>query len=165
MYSFEKTGISSPLLVSVLVAWAEVYFFLGGTDVQSALVPWPFLWLTTSSRKVSYSITWWTLFLYSATKSLSWEFTRQVKVNPKGNQSWIFIGRTDAEAPILWPHHAKSWRIRKDPDAGKDRRWKEKGMTEDEMVGWRRWLGGHEFEQAPRVGERQGSLASWSPGR
>ena len=75
---------------------------------------------------------------------------REIKpVNPKGNQSWIFIGRTDAEAetPILWPHDAKNWLIGKDPDAGKD--WKqEKGTTEEEMVGWHHWLNGHEFEQA-----------------
>ena len=67
-------------------------------------------------------------------------------VNPKGNQSWIFIGRTDVEAetPVLWPHDAKNWLISKDPDAGKD--WgQEKGMTEDEMVGWHHWLK-HEFE-------------------
>ena len=71
-------------------------------------------------------------------------------VHPKGNQSWIFIGRTDAEAetPVLWPLDAKSWIIRKYPDAGKDRRQLEKGMTEDEMVGWDHRLNGHEFEQA-----------------
>ena len=69
-------------------------------------------------------------------------------VNPKGNQSWIFIGRTDAEAetPILWPPDAKNWLVRKDPDAGKDWRWEEKGTAEDEMVGWHHWLDGHEFE-------------------
>ena len=69
-------------------------------------------------------------------------------VHPKGNQSWILIGRTDAEAetPILWSPDAKNWLIWKDPDAGKDWRWKEKGMTEDEMVGWHQQLGGHEFE-------------------
>ena len=69
-------------------------------------------------------------------------------VHPKGNQSWIFIGRTDAEAetPILWPPDAKSWLIWKDPDAGKDWGQEEKGMTEDEMVGWHHRLRGHEFE-------------------
>ena len=69
-------------------------------------------------------------------------------VNPKGNQSWIFIGRTDAEAetPILWPPDAKNWLIRKDPDAGKDWRQEEKGMTEDEMVEWHHQLNGYEFE-------------------
>ena len=69
-------------------------------------------------------------------------------VHPKVNQSWIFIGRTDAEAetPILWPPHAKSWLIGKDPDAGKDSRWEEKGMTEDELVQWHHCLCEHEFE-------------------
>ena len=67
------------------------------------------------------------------------------RVNPKGNQSWIFIGRTDAEAetPILWPLEAKSWLTGKDPDARKDWRWEEKGTTEDEMVAWHHWLNGH----------------------
>ena len=85
-------------------------------------------------------------------------------VIPKGNQSWIFIGRNDAEAeaPILWPPDAKNWLIGKDPDAGKDWRHEEKGMTEDEMVRWYHWLIGHEFEQAPGVGDRQGSLACFS---
>ena len=69
-------------------------------------------------------------------------------VHPKGNQSWIFIGRTDAEAetPILWPPDGKNWLIGKDSDAVKDWRWEEKGMTEDEMVGWHHRLDGHEFE-------------------
>ena len=87
-------------------------------------------------------------------------------VHPKGNQSWIFIGRTDAEAetPILWPHDLKSWLIRKDPDAGKDLRKEEKGTTEDEIVGWHHQLNGPEFEQAPqRVGEWQEGLAWCSP--
>ena len=87
-------------------------------------------------------------------------------VHPKGNQSWIFIGRSDVEAetPILWPPHAKNWLIGKDPDAGKDWRWKEKGMTEDEMVGWHHWCDGHEFEEALGIGDGQGDLefcSSW----
>ena len=87
---------------------------------------------------------------------------KEVKpVNPKGNQPWIFVGRTDAkpEAPILWPPDAKNWLIRKDPDAGKDWR-QEKGMIEDEMVGVHHRLNGHEFEQTPGVGDGQKSLAS-----
>ena len=69
-------------------------------------------------------------------------------VNPKGNQSWIFIVRTDVEAktPILWPPDAKNWLIGKDLDAGKDRRQEQKGATEDEVVGWHHWFDGHEFE-------------------
>ena len=79
-------------------------------------------------------------------------------VDPKGNQSWIFSGKTDAkaEAPILWPPDWKSWLIRKDPDAGNDRRQEEKGTTEDEMVGWHHQLNGHESEQTPEDGEGQG---------
>ena len=86
-------------------------------------------------------------------------------VHPRGNQSWIFIGRTyvEAETPILWLPDAKNWLIRKDPDAGKDWRQKEKGTTEDEMVGWHHWLNGHEFEQTPGVGDGQGGLACCSP--
>ena len=87
-------------------------------------------------------------------------------LDPKGNQSWMFIGRTDAEAeaPILWPPDAKNWLIGKDPDAGKDWRQDEKGTTEDEMVGWHHRLDGHEFEQTPEDNEGQGGLACCSPG-
>ena len=89
-------------------------------------------------------------------------------VNPKGNQSWIFIGRwnsnSKAETPILWPPDAMNWLIGKDPDACKDWGREEKGMTEDEMVGWHHQLIGHEFEQVLGVGDEQGSLvccSSW----
>ena len=85
-------------------------------------------------------------------------------VNPKGNQSRIFTGRTDAEAEtsILWPPDGKSQLIWEDPDAGKDQRQEEKGTTEGEMVGWHHWLNGHEFEQIPVDGEGQESLACCS---
>ena len=83
----------------------------------------------------------------------------------KGNQSWIFIGRTyfEAEAPILWPPDAKNWLIGKDPDAGKDWKWEEKGTTEDEMVGWHHWFNRHEFEHVLGVGDGEGSLVCCSP--
>ena len=84
-------------------------------------------------------------------------------VHPKGTQSWIFIGKTDAEAPIPWPPDAKSWLTGKDHDAGKDWRQEEKGMTEDEMVGWHHWLNRHEFEQALGDGKGQGTLVCDSP--
>ena len=86
-------------------------------------------------------------------------------VSPKGNQLWIFIGKTDAEAeaPIFWPPDVKSWLIWKDPDAGKDWRREEKGTTEDEMIGWHHRHDGHAFEQASGVGDGQGSLACCSP--
>ena len=85
-------------------------------------------------------------------------------LNPKGNQSWTFIGKTDteAEAPILWPPYAKNWLIGKNPDSGKGWRQEEKGMTEDEMVGWHHWLNGHEFEQTPGVSDGQGGLVCCS---
>jgi len=87
-------------------------------------------------------------------------------VHPKGDQSWVFIGRTDAETetPILWPPHAKSWFIGKDPDAGRDWGQEKKGTTEDEMAGWHHWLDARESEWTLRVGDGQGCLAccdSW----
>jgi len=91
--------------------------------------------------------------------------SKEIKpVNPKGNQSWIFIEKIDAEAeaPVLWPLNAKRWLIVKDPDSRKVRRQEEKGMTEDEIVGWHHWLNGHEFEQAPEDREGQGKLACCS---
>ena len=82
-------------------------------------------------------------------------------VHPKGDQSWVFTGGTDAEAetPILRPPDAESWLIGKDPDAGKDWGQDKKGMTEDEMVGWCHWLNGHGFGWTPVVGDGHGDLA------
>ena len=89
---------------------------------------------------------------------------KEVKpVNPEGNQPWIFIGRTDAKAPTLWPPDVKSWLIEKDPDTGKDWGQEEKGVAEDEMAREHHWLSGHEFEQTPRDSEGQGSLVCCSP--
>ena len=105
----------------------------------------------------------WTVVLKTLESSLD---CKEIKpVNPKGNQSWIFIGRTEAEAqtPILWPPDAKNWLIWKDPDAGKDWRQEEKGTTEDEMVGWHYQFNGYEFEQTLGVGDGQGSLECYSP--
>ena len=91
------------------------------------------------------------------------DFKEIKSVDTKGNQSWIFIGRTDAEVetPILWPCDAKNWLIGKNSDAEKDWRQEEKRMTEDELVGWHHQLNGHEFEQALGVGD--GGLACCSP--
>ena len=91
----------------------------------------------------------WTLVLEKTLESpLDWKESQPV--HPKGDQSWILIGRTDAvaETPLLWPPDAKNWLIWKDPDARKDWGWKEEGTTEDEVVGWPHRLNGHEFEQA-----------------
>jgi len=95
-----------------------------------------------------------------------WEPLGLQGVHSKGDQSWVFIGRTDAKAetPILWPPHVKSWLIGKDSDAGRDWGQEEKGTTEDEMAGWHHRLDGHKFEWTPGVGDGQGGLAccdSW----
>ena len=105
------------------------------------------------------------LHFYSLTTNLDSKVIKPV--NAKGNQPWIFIGRTDAkaeaEALLLWPPDAKNWLIGKEPDAGKDWRWEEKGTTVNEMVGWHPWLRGHEFEQSLENGKEQGSVACCSP--
>ena len=87
-------------------------------------------------------------------------------VHPKGDQSWVFTGRTDAEAetPILWPPHVKSWLTGKDPDAGRVWGQEEKGRTEDEMAGWHHRLDGHKFELTPGVGDGQGGLVCCNSG-
>ena len=89
----------------------------------------------------------WTVVLEKTLES-PLDFKDIQPVHPKGDQSWVFIGRTDAEdeTPILWPPDVKNWLIWKDPDAGKDWRQEKKGTTEDEMFGWHHWLNGHEFE-------------------
>ena len=107
--------------------------------------------------------TFWTVVLEKTLESPL--DCKEIKlVNPGGDQSWIFIGRTDAEAetPILWPPDAKNWLTGKDPDAGKDQ-WQEEKGTENEMVGWHHRLDGHEFEQALGVGEGQGWLVCCNP--
>ena len=121
--------------------------------------------LSNRTKWKLYWLRWfWTIMLEKTLESLL--DCKEIKpVNPKGNQHWIFIGRTDAEAeaPVLGPPDAKSWLIGKDPDAGKDWGQQEKGTTEDEMVGWHHLLNGHKFEQAPGASERQGSLMCCSP--
>ena len=106
----------------------------------------------------------WTVVLEEALKG-PLDFKEIQPVHSKGNQSWILIERTDAEAetPIRWPPDVKNWLTGKDPDAGKDQRQKEKRTTEDEMVGWHHWLNGHGFGWTLGVGDGQGSLACCSP--
>ena len=108
------------------------------------------------------------MFLNCGVGEESWEFLGlqgDPTSHPKGNQSWVFIGGpVEAEIPILWSPHAKSWLIGKNPDAGKDWGQEEKGMTEDEMAGWHHWLDGHGFGWTLGVGDRQSGLAccgSW----
>ena len=99
---------------------------------------------------------------YGTCKSLGQQ--REIKLfNPKGNQPWIFIGRTDVEteAPVLWPPDVKSWLIGKDPDAGKDWGQDQKGVTEDKMTGWHLWLNGHEVMQIPEIVKDRETWHSW----
>ena len=124
------------------------------------------VWMWELDYKESWALKkwcFWTVVLEKTLESLL-DCKKIQLVNPKGNQFWIFIERTDAEAetPLLWPPDAKNWLLGKDPDSGKDWR-QEKGTTEDEMVGWHHRHNGHEFEQAPRVGDGQGGLACCSP--
>ena len=101
----------------------------------------------------------WTVVLEKILED-PWDCKKIQPVHPKGDESWIFIGRTDAETeiPILWPHDAKNWLTGKDSDAGKDWGQEEKGVTEDKIVGLHHQLNGHEFEHAPGDGEGQESL-------
>ena len=134
--------------------------------VKAMVFPVVMLWMWDLDSKESWApknLCFWTVVLEKTLESpLNSKETQPV--HPKGNQSWLFIGRTDAEAeaPILWPPHAKNWLIGKDPDAGKDWR-QEKGTTEDEMFRCHHWLYGHEFEQALRSGDGQGSLVCCIP--
>ena len=121
--------------------------------------------------KVDYKESWtpknccfWTVVLEKTLES-PLDCKEIQPLHPKGDQSWVFIGRTDVEAetPVLWPPDVKNWLICKDPDAGKDWRQEKKGTTEDEMVGWHHWLNGHEFGWTPGVGDGQGGLVCCSP--
>ena len=119
-------------------------------------------------HKESWALKNWCFLTVVLEKTLEspLDFKEIQPVHPKGDQPWVFIGRTDGEAeiPVLWPPHVKSWFIGKDSDAGRDWGQKEKGMTEDEMAGWRHRLNGHEFGWTPGVGDGQGGLAccdSW----
>ena len=125
------------------------YFANKGPYSQSYGFSSSHVWMWDLDHKESWVLKNWCFWTVVLEKTLEspLDCTEIKPVNPKGNQSWIFIGRTDAEAevPILWPPD-KSWFTRKDPDTGKDWRQEEKGTTEDEMVGWHHWLDGHEFE-------------------
>ena len=143
------------------------YFPNKGASSQSYDFSSSHVWMWELTYKEIWATKNWCFWTMVLEKTLESPLDcKEIKpVHPKGNQSWIFIGRTDAETeiPILWPPDVKNWLIWKDPDAGKDWRQEKKGMTEDEMVGWHHQLDGHEFEQAPGVGDGQGSLACCSP--
>ena len=125
------------------------------------------IWMWELGHKENWVLKNWCFQTVVLQKTLESPLDRKKikSVNPKENQPWILIGRTDAEAeaPILWPPDAKSWVTGKDPDAGKDWRQEKKWMTEDEMVWWHHQLNGYEFEQISGDGEGQGNLVCYSP--
>ena len=143
------------------------YFANKGQASQSYGFSSSHVWMWELDYKEKWALeNWcfWTVVLEKTLESLL--DCKEIKpIHPKGNRSWIFTGRSDAEAEasILWPPDVMNWLIGKDSDAGKDWRQEEKGTTEDEMVAWHHWLNGHEFEQAPGVGDGQGILACCSP--
>ena len=135
----EAIMLSETLLCQQRSVWSRLWFF-----------QWSCKWMWKLDCEESWAPkNWcfWTVVLEKTLKS-PLDFKEIQPVDPEGDKSWVFIGRIDAEAetPILWPPHAKSWLVEKDPDAGRDWGQEEKGMTEDEMVGWHHWLDGHEFE-------------------
>ena len=125
------------------------------------------LWIWELHHKEGWVLKNWCFWILVLEKTLeSPLYCKKIKpVNPKGNKSWLFVGRSDAEAeaPVLWPPDMKSWLIGKDPDSGKSWRQKKKVGTEDEMVGRHLWLNGHVFEQTQGESEGQGSLVCCSP--
>ena len=130
-----------------MLHWKTIQWFL--TKLRLWFFQWSCmdvtvgLWRKLSTEKLML----WTVMLEKTLES-PLDCKGIQPVHPKGDQSWVFIGRTDAKAetPVLWPPHGKSWLIGKDPDAGRDWGQEEKGMTEDEMAGWHHWLNGHGFE-------------------
>ena len=143
------------------------YFANKGPSSQSYGFSSSHVWMWQLDYKESWAPKNWCFWTVALEKTLESPFDckESKPVNPKGNQSWIFIGRTDAEveASIHWPPNVKSWLTGKDPDAGKYWRQKEKQMMEDDMVGWHHWLNEHELEQTLEDAEGQGSLVccSW----
>ena len=138
------------------------YFANKGLSSQGYDFPSGHIWMWELDYKESWVPKNWCFWSVVLEKTLEspLECKEIQPVHPKGDQSWMFIGRTNAKAetPVLWPLDAKSWLIWKDPDAGKD--WgQEKGMTEDEMVRWHHWLNGHDFGWTLLVGDGQGGLA------
>ena len=125
------------------------------------------VWMWELDDKESWALKNWCFWTVMLEKTLEspLDCKESQPVHPKGDQPWIFTGRTDAEAeaPVLWPPDVKHWLIWKDPDAEKDWRWEEKRTTEDKVVGWNHRLNGHEFQQAPGVGDGTGGLACCSP--
>ena len=144
------------------------YFVNKGLSSQGYGFSSGYVWMWELDYNESWALKNWCFWTVLLEKTLESPLDgKEIQpVHPKGDQSWVFIGGTDAEAetPVLWPLDVKSWLIGKDPEAGRDSGQEEKGMTEDETVGWHHWLNGNDFEQAQGVGDGQGSLVcciSW----
>ena len=141
------------------------YFATKGPSNQSYGFSSSYIWMWELNYKESWAPKNW-CFWTVVLKTLERPFDcKEIQpVNSKGNQSWIFFGRTDneAETPMHWPPDGKNWLIGKDPDARKDWRQEGKGTTEDELVGWPHWLNQHEFEKTLGDSEGQGNLACCS---
>ena len=143
------------------------HFAQNGSSSQSYGFSGRHVWMWEVDYKESWVLKNWCFWTVVLEKTLERPLDcKEIQpVNPKGNQPWIFIGRTDveAEAPVLWPPDERNRLIQKDCDAGKDWRWEEKGKAKVEMVGRHHQRDAHKFEQAPGVGDAQGSLACYSP--
>ena len=133
--------------------------------VKTMVFPSSYVQIWELDHKEGWALKNWCFWIMVLEKTLESPLdNKEIKpVNAKGNQPWIFLGRTEPEALILWPPDEKSWLIGKDPDAGKDWEQEEKGVIEDEMVEWHHWLSGHESVQTLGDCEGQGSLAFCSP--
>ena len=135
---------------SILKSKQRHYFANKGPSSQGYDFSSSHVWMRELDYKESWALKNWRFWIVVLEKTLESPLDcKEIQpVHPKGDQSWVFIAGTDAEAetPILWPPDEKSWLIWKDPDAGKIWKQEEKGITEDEMVGWHHWLNGHEFE-------------------
>ena len=154
-------------IIIVIIKKERHYFTNKGLCSQRYGFSSSHVWMWQLNYKESWvpkNWCFWTVVLDKTLKSPLGSKEMQ-PVHPQGNQYWMFIGRTDAEAetPVHWPPDARSQLIKKVPDTQKDWRQEEKGMTENEMLGWHHRLNGHEFEQAPGDGEGQGGLVCCSP--
>ena len=146
--------------ITVTVFQAPAQLILTTALRDKVLLAWPEAW-SSAFFTVQLSHPYMTTVVLEKTPESPLDCKEIQPVHSEGDQPWDFVGRNDAKAetPVLWPPHAKSWLIGKDPDAGRDWGQEEKGMTEDEMAGWHHWLDGRESQWTPGVGDGQGGLA------
>ena len=170
--TLEKEMAANSSILSWRIPWTEEPGRLQSMSLQTFGHDWAtsqgyvfsscHVWMWELDYKESWAPKNWCFWTAVLEKTLESPLDHKEiqQVHPKGNQSWVFIGRTDVEAetPVLWPPDAKSWLIGKDPDAGKDWGQEEKQTTEDEVIGWHHWLNGHGFDWSPGVGDGQEGL-------